>query len=187
MSTESVESSTHGNREFVTNRSTSEHLASNYQQEISDVNASERNNAVIKPQQSTRCPSARQFSQNQLNKPEHVFPVSEVDGNKGNGDQLSNYEVERAHGVEESLNVRQRGGNISDIQHPQEADYEDASDGDNVSVNSITIISNHLYQVLSKSSVRKSLKIHPNMILPTRLAKTFETSHLLLSAPSWCA
>jgi hypothetical protein len=170
MSTESVESFTHGNREFVTNRSTSEHLVSNYQQETSDIKASERNNVVIKTKQTTRCPSTRQFIQNESNKAEPVIQVSEADGNKGNGDQLPNYEVDKGHSMEESLNIRQRGGSISGVQHPEEADYEDASDGDNVSGNSITTISNHLYQVFNKSSVRNLVKIHPNVILPPRLS-----------------
>lgn len=96
------------------------------------MKTSERSIVVIKTQQTTRCPSTRQFNQYESNKAQPVIQVSEVDGNKGN-DQLPHYEVEKGHGMEGSL----RGGSISDVQHPVEADYEDASDGDNVSVNSI--------------------------------------------------
>lgn len=130
IATETVESSTPSNREFI-NHSTTKHLASNNQQETSDIETSERNNAVIKTQQPSL--STRQFNQNEPSKTEPIIQVSEVDVSKGHGDQLPNYEVEKGYSIDEPLTVRQRGGSVSNVQHPEEADYEDASDGDNVS------------------------------------------------------
>jgi hypothetical protein len=139
VNTESLESSSHVNREFVTNPSTLKHLTSNYQLDIGDTRASEWNNGVSKtPQQAMRC--TRQFNQNDSNKAEPVVQVSEVDGNKSQADQMADCEVNRGHSKEESLNARQKG----DVQQPEEADYEDASDGDNVSVNLIMLLSNHM-------------------------------------------
>ena len=68
--------------------------------------------------------------------------VSEVAG------QLQTYENERDYSNEEHFNAKQRKW-----QQPEEVDYEDASDGDNVSV-LYTVVHNHMYQVSNRLGLK---------------------------------
>jgi hypothetical protein len=108
--------------EFITNCSNSKQLTSNCRPDTGDTAASGQNNGINKTEQNTRCPSAREFNQNESSKAETMGQVSEVAG------QLQSYEKERGQSNEEQFSARQR-----EWQQPEEADYEDASDGDNVS------------------------------------------------------
>jgi hypothetical protein len=137
ISTESLESSVCGTREFVTNCSASKHPTSNYQHNTGDTKVSEWNNGISRTQQNTGCPPGRHFNQRDANKEDLMGHVSEVDGNKGRDGRLPDRDMEGREGKVESLNARQRD-DISIVQRPEEADYEDASDGDNVNVNLIT-------------------------------------------------
>lgn len=82
----------------------------------------------------------KQFNHHDSDKEDTVGHVSEVDGNKGHDGRLPHYNMEGRQGKEEPLNARQRDDS-GNVQPPEDADYEDASDGDNVSDN---LIFNHV-------------------------------------------
>lgn len=108
--------------ESIKNCSNSKQLTANCRPDTGDAAASGPSNGINKTEQSTRCPSAREFNQNESSEAETMGQVSEVGG------QLQSYEKERHHSNEEHFSAKQRIW-----QQPEEADYEDASDGDNVS------------------------------------------------------
>jgi len=122
ISTKSLESSVHGNMESIKNCSNSKQLTANCQSDTGDTAASGQSNGIRKTEQNTKCPSAREFNQNESSKAETMGQVAEVAG------QLQSYEKERDHSNKEHVSAKQRKW-----QQPEEADYEDASDGDNVS------------------------------------------------------
>jgi len=122
ISTESLESSVHGNMESIKNCSNSKQLTANCRPDTGDIAASGQSNGIKKTEQTTKCPSAREFNQDESSKAETVGQESEVAG------QLQSYEKERDHSNEEHFSAKQRKW-----QQPEEVDYEDASDGDNVS------------------------------------------------------
>lgn len=140
ISTESLESPVCDTREFVTNCSASKNPTSNYQQNTSDTNASEWNNGFSRTQLKTGCAPMKQFNHHDSDKKDTVGRVSEVDGNKGHDGRLPDCGLKGKQSKEEPLNVRQRDDS-GNVQPPEDADYEDASDGDNVSDN---LISNHV-------------------------------------------
>jgi hypothetical protein len=140
ISTESLESTICGTREFDTNCSASKHPTSNYQYNSGDTKASEWNNSISRTQLNTGCPHMKQFNHHGTNKEVSVSHVSGVDGNKSHHGRLRDCDMVGRQGKEEPLNARQRDDS-SNIQPPEEADYEEASDGDNVSDN---LISNHV-------------------------------------------
>jgi hypothetical protein len=106
----------------IKNCSNSKLLTANCQPDAGDKAASRQSIGISKTEQNTRCPSAREFNQNESSKAEAMGQVSEVAG------QLQSYEKERDHSNEKYFSAKQRKW-----QQPEEADYEDASDGDNVS------------------------------------------------------
>ena len=122
ISTESLESSVYGNGESIKNCSNSKQLTANCRPDTGDTAASGQSNGINKTEQNIRCTSAREFNQNESSKAEAMGQVSEVAG------QLQSYEKERDRSNEEHFSAKQR-----EWQQPEEADYEDASDGDNVS------------------------------------------------------
>jgi len=142
ISTESLESSVHGNMESIKNCSNSRQLTANYRPDTGDTAASGQSNRLSKTEQNTKCPSAREFNQNESSKAETMGQVSEVAG------QLQTYENERDYSNEEHFNAKQRKW-----QQPEEVDYEDASDGDNVSV-LYTVVHNHMYQVSNRLGLK---------------------------------
>jgi len=108
--------------ESIKNCSNSKQLTANCQSDTGDTAASGQSNGIRKTEQNTKCPSAREFNQNESSKAETMGQVAEVAG------QLQSYEKERDHSNKEHVSAKQRKW-----QQPEEADYEDASDGDNVS------------------------------------------------------
>lgn len=122
ISTENLEPSVHGNMESIKNCSNSKLLTANCQPDTGDTAASGRSNWINKTEHDIKCPSAREFNQNESSKAETMGQVSEVAG------QLQSYEKGRDHSNEEHFSAKQ-----GKWQQPEEADYEDASDGDNVS------------------------------------------------------
>lgn len=119
ISTESLESSVHGNMQSIKNCSNSKQLTANCWPDTGYTAASGQGNGIDKTEQNTKCPSAREFNQSESSKAEAMGQVS---------GQLQSYEKERDHSKEEHFSAKQRKW-----QQPEEADYEDASDGDNVS------------------------------------------------------
>ncbi|XP_023716057.1 uncharacterized protein LOC111869078 isoform X4 [Cryptotermes secundus] len=130
ISTESLESPVCDTREFVTNCSASKNPTSTYQQNTSDTNASEWNNGFSRTQVKTVCAPLKQFNHHDSDKKDTVGHVSEVVGNKGHDGRLPDCGMEGNQSKEEPLNIRQRDDS-GNVQPPEDADYEDASDGDN--------------------------------------------------------
>jgi hypothetical protein len=128
ISTESLQSSVLGNVEFITNCSNLKQLTSNCRPDTGDTAASVQNNGISKTEENTSCPTAREFDENESSKAEAVGQVSEV------ASQLQNCEKERGHIKEEHFSAKQ------EWQQSEEADYEDASDGDNVSGHSYSCL-----------------------------------------------
>lgn len=122
ISTESLESSVHGSMYSIKNCSNSKQLTANCRPDTCDTAASGQSNEINKTEQNTKCPSASEFNQIESSKAEAMGQVCEVAG------QLQSYEKERDHRNKEHFSANQRKW-----QQPAEVDYEDASDGDNVS------------------------------------------------------
>jgi hypothetical protein len=102
----------------------------------------------------------KQFNHHDSDKEDPVGRVSGVDGNKSRDGRLQDCNMGGRQGREEPLNARQRDDS-SNVQLSEEADYEDASDGDNVSD---SLISNRVQQVLNKSeSLEFLLKVDPKI------------------------
>jgi hypothetical protein len=73
----------------------------------------------------------KRFNHHDSDKEDSAGHVTEVEGNKGHDGRLPECDMGRQD-KEEPLSARQRDGS-SNVQRTEEADYEETSDGDNVS------------------------------------------------------